>query len=141
MFPAVSRQSFCIGVFLEISYYLGAAILEGIFQWLFLTFFYHYICFNNHFFLFSLCVHVLVCYNTTCEHYYKCQLFCWCLLLLLLLLFCVITSGQSRLIWLLLLLINLPYIILLLFTLKIFSSQHFNLFFQTNCKNCKKYFM
>ena len=41
-------------------------------------------------------------------------------------------------IWLLL---NLPCIILLLFTLQIFFPQDFNLLFEIKCKNCKKYFM
>ena len=37
--------------------------------------------------------------------------------------------------------LNLPCIILPSFTLKIFFPQDFSLLFETNCKNCKKYFM
>ena len=37
--------------------------------------------------------------------------------------------------------LNLPCIILLSFTLKIFFPQDFSFLFETNCKNCKKYFM
>ena len=40
-----------------------------------------------------------------------------------------------------LLLLNLPCIILLLFTLKIFFPQGFSILFEINCKNCKKYLM
>ena len=49
------RASSCIQVVLlcwcfpEISYYLGATVFQGIFQWLFVTFIYHYIYIIIHF--------------------------------------------------------------------------------------------
>ena len=43
VFPAISSQCFCVVVFLGITYYLGAAIFQGIFQLQILTFIYYYI--------------------------------------------------------------------------------------------------
>ena len=49
VFPAIPSQCFCVGVFLGISYYLGAAVFQGIFQGLILTFIYYYIYIIIHF--------------------------------------------------------------------------------------------
>ena len=49
MFPALSSQCFCVGVFLGISYYLEAAVIQGIFKWLCLTFIYYCIYIIIHF--------------------------------------------------------------------------------------------
>ena len=45
------------------------------------------------------------------------------------------------LIWLICYLLNLPCVILLSFTLKIFFPQDFSLLFEINYRNCEKYFM
>ena len=49
VFPAISSQSFCVGVFLGISYYLGVAVFQGIFQGLIFTFIYYYFYIIIHF--------------------------------------------------------------------------------------------
>ena len=43
VFPEISSQCFCVRVFLGICYYLGAALFQGIFQWIILTLIYYYI--------------------------------------------------------------------------------------------------
>ena len=70
VFSAVSRQCFCVGVFLSISFYLGAVVFRGIFQWLFLT----YLSLHLYYYplLFSLCIHVQGFYNCHIHvHYYS----------------------------------------------------------------------
>ena len=121
VFPAISSQCFCVGVFLGISYYLEAAVFQGIFQWLFLTFIYYCIYIIIHFCL----VFVTRLGFFQLPHTYI-----------------AIVSGFVLLDLVdMLLSFNLPCIILPSFTLKTFFPQDFSLLFETNCKNCKKYFM
>ena len=121
VFPAMSSQCFCVGVFLEIPYYLGAAVLQGIFQWLILTFIYYYIYIIIHF-----CLIFFTRFGfLQLPHTYI-----------------TIVSGFVLLDLVdMLLSLNLPCIILLSLALKIFFPQDFSLLFEINCKNCKKYFM
>ena len=121
VFPAISSQWFCVGVFLGISYYLGAAVFQGIFQWLILTFIYYYIYIIIHF-----CLVFFTRFGfLQLPHTYI-----------------TIVSGFVLLDLVdMLLSLNLPCIILLSLALKIFFPQDFSLLFEINCKNCKKYFM
>ena len=101
--------------------FLGVAVFQGIFQWLMLTFIYHYIYIIIHF----------------------CLVFVTCLgLLQLPHAYITVVSGFVFLDLLdMSLSINVLFIILLSFTLKIFFPQDCNLLFEINCKNCKKYLM
>ena len=101
--------------------FLGVAVFQGIFQWLLLTFIYHYIYIIIHF----------------------CLVFVTRLgFLQLPLTYITLVSGFALLDLVdMLFLLNLPCIILLSFTLKIFFPQNFSLLLEINCKNCKKYFM
>ena len=120
VFPAISSWCFCVGVFLGISYYLVAAVFQGIFQWLILTFIYYYIYIIHFCLVFFTRFGFLQLPHTYIN----------------------IVSGFVLLDLVdMLLSLNLPCIILLSFTLKIFFPQDFSLLFETNCKNCKKYFM
>ena len=121
VFPAISSQCSCAGVFLEISYYSGAAVFQGIFERLILTFIYYYIYIIIHF--------CLVFFKSfgflQLPHTYITTVFGFILLDLIDMFFSL----------------NLPCIILPSLKLKIFFSQDFSLLFDTNCTNCKKYFM
>ena len=121
VFPAISSQCFCVVVFLGITYYLGAAIFQGIFQWQILTFIYYYIYIIIHFCLvFFTRLGFLQLPHT----------------------YITIVSGFVLLDLVdMLLSLNLPCIILLPFSLKIFFPQDFSLLFGMNCKKCKKYFI
>ena len=120
-FPTISSQCLCVGVFLGISYYLGAAVFQGIFQWLILTFIYYYIYVIIHFCLFFFTRLGFL----QLPHTYITMVFGFVLLHLVDML----------------LSLNLPCIILLSLTLKILFPQDFSLLFKINCKNCKKYFI
>ena len=110
VFPAVSSQYFCVGVFLGISYYLGAAEFQGVFQRRFLTLIYHYIYFIIHFCL----VFVTPLGSLQLAHTYI-----------------TIVSGFGFLDLVdMLLSLKLPCIVLLSLTLKIFFPQDFNLLFE-----------
>ena len=121
VFPPISSQCFCVGVFLGISYHLGAAAFQGIFQWLILTFIYYYIYIIIHF-----CLVFFTRFGfLQLPHTYI-----------------TIVSGFVLLDLVdMLLSLNLPCIILLPFSLKIFFPQDFSLLFGMNCKKCKKYFI
>ena len=121
VFPAISSQCFCVGVALGISYYLGAAVFQGIFQLLILTFIYYDIYIIIYF-----CLVVFTCLGfLQLPHTYITIMSGFVLLDLV-----------DMLLWL-----SLPCIILLSFTLKIFFPQYFSLLFEINCENCKKCFM
>ena len=118
VFPAISSQCFCVSVFLRISYYLGAAVFQDILQWLILTF--------------------IQCYIYIIIHF--------CLVFFTRLEFLQLPHTQITIVSAfvlldlvdMLLLLDLPCIILLSFTLKIFFPQDFSLLFELNCKSCKK---
>ena len=120
VFPAISSQCFCVSVFLRISYYLGAAVFQDNLQWLILTF--------------------IQCYIYIIIHF--------CLVFFTRLEFLQLPHTQITIVSAfvlldlvdMLLLLDLPCIILLSFTLKTFSPQDFSLLFELNCKSCKKIF-
>ena len=128
VFPALSSQYFCVSVFLGISYHLGAAVFQDIFSDIFLL----------------LLIIIFILLSTSV------QSLCTRLGLLQLphtniiisVRFCVFSffyyyeTVYIDLV-VMLLLINLPYIILVWVTLKIFFLEDFNLLFQTNCKIVK----
>ena len=120
------RVSSCI--FLGISYYLGAAAFEGIFSGYFWLFIWLYIYNIIHFCLVFLYIFVTI---TTYGPYYQCRpgLLFYC--------FAIVYFYLVAM----LLLINLPLYYFIISHTKYFFSQDFlfSLFFQTNCKNCKKY--
>ena len=110
VFPAISSQCFCVSVFLRISYYLGAAVFQDILQWLILT--------------------SIQCYIYIIIHF--------CLVFLTRLEFLQLPHTIVSAFVLLdlvdvLLSLDLPCIILLSFTLKIFFLQDFSLLFELNC--------
>ena len=103
------------------TYYLGATVFQRIFQWLFLTFIYYYIYIFIHFCLFFAAGLGFLQLPHT---------------------YITILSGFVLLDLVdMLLLLNLPCVILLSLTLKIFFPQDFSLLFEINYRNCKKYFM
>ena len=107
VFPEISSQCFCVGVFLGICYYLGAALFQGIFQWLNLTFIYYYI------YIIHFCLVFLTRFGFSQLPHMYITIVCGLVLLDLVDM---------------LLSFNLPCIILLLFTLNIFFPTRFSLF-------------
>ena len=120
LFPAISSQCFCVGVF------LGILIIQE--RQYFIAFFsgYFLLLFIIIFIFLSISVYSLL----QVWGFYNCHIH--------ILLQCPVLFY---LIWLICYLLNLPCVILLSFTLKIFFPQDFSLLFEINYRNCKKYFM